>query len=176
MGLGREWLMARITFKNQSAYFLRLQALESRFAKESTIEKAVYAGSAIVADAIRENLEALPEEQFRLLDTFWGDFFSEVPTGQKKDLIDSFGLTPIERDKNGFVYTKAGFDGYGSFPTNTYPYGVPNALIARAVESGSSIRDKTPFVRPAVNATRKDAIAAMEEVVDDELKKIFNGG
>lgn len=165
--------MARITFKNQSAYFLRLKAFESRFTKNAVLEKAVVAGSAVVADAIRENLEALPEEQFRLLDTFCGDYFSEVPTGQKKDLADSFGLTPIQRDKNGFVHTKAGFDGYGSFPTNTYPQGVPNALIARAVESGSSVRDKTPFVRPAVNATRKEAVAAMEEVVDDELKKIF---
>lgn len=165
--------MARITFRKQTEYFLRLQKLESRFTKEETLEKAVAAGAAIVADKIRDNLEALPDEQFRLLDTFWGDFFSEVPTGQKKDLVESFGLTPIQRDKNGFVHTKAGFDGYGSFPTNTYPQGVPNALVARAVESGSSVRDKTPFVRPAVNATRKEAVAAMEEVVDDELKKIF---
>lgn len=165
--------MARISFSNQSDYFLRLQALEKCFAKEETLEKAVAAGAAVVADAIRENLDALPEEQFRFLDTFCGESFSEVPTGQKIDLVEGFGLTPIERDKNGFVHTKAGFDGYGSFPTNTYPRGVPNALIARAVESGSSVREKTPFVRPAVNATRKEAVSAMESVVDDEMKKIF---
>ena len=165
--------MARITFRNQSDYFLKLQALEKCFAKEETLEKAVHAGSAIVADAIRENLEALPEEKFRHLDVYLGDSFSAVPADQKKALADSFGLTPIQRDKNGFVHTKAGFDGYGSFPTNTYPRGVPNALIARAVESGSSVREKTPFVRPAVNTTRKEAVSAMEAVVDDELKQIF---
>lgn len=165
--------MAKITFKNQSDYFLRLQELEKHFAKESTLEKAVHAGAAIVADQIRENLESLPEEQFRHLDTFWGDYFREAPTGQKKDLVEGFGLTPIERDKNGFVHTKAGFEGYGSYPTNTYPKGVPNALVARAIESGSSVRDKTPFVRPAVNATRKEAIKAMEEVIDEDLKEIF---
>ena len=59
--------MARITFKNQSAYFLRLQAFESRFTKNEVLEKAVAAGSAVVADAIRENLEALPEEKFQPL-------------------------------------------------------------------------------------------------------------
>lgn len=165
--------MPRITFKNQSDYFLRLQSLEEHFAKQSTIKKAVRAGAAIVADEVRKNLEALPEEQFRHLDTFWGDYFREAPTGQKRDLEESFGLSPISRDKNGFVHTKAGFEGYGSFPTKTYPQGVPNALIARAVESGSSVRDKTPFVRPAVNATRKEAVAAMGNVIDGELKKIF---
>lgn len=165
--------MARITFKAQSDYYLKLKAFESHFTKDATLEKAVRAGSAIVADAVRKNLEALPEEQFRHLDTFVGDYFREAPTGQKRDLEESFGLTPIKRDKNGFVHTKAGFDGYGSFPTNTYPQGVPNALIARAVESGSSVREKTPFVRPAVNATRKEAVEAMENVIDGELKKIF---
>jgi hypothetical protein len=46
-------------------------------------------------------------------------------------------------------------------------------LIAAATESGSSVRAKLPFVRPAVNVTRKKVIAAMEKAVDDEMKKIF---
>lgn len=165
--------MAKITFKNQSDYFLKLKQLEVHFVKDSTLEKAVHAGADIVTDAIRGNLESLPEESFRFLDVYAGEHFDDVPTGQKRDLVEGFGLTPIERDKNGFLYTKAGFDGYGSFPTNDYPQGVPNALIARAVESGSSVRDKTPFVRPAVNATRKEAVEAMDAVIDGELKKIF---
>ncbi|MBQ8358456.1 MAG: hypothetical protein IJX37_00885, partial [Oscillospiraceae bacterium] len=96
-----------------------------------------------------------------------------IPKGQKKDLLDSFGLTPVDRDKAGFVHTKAGFDGYGSFPTESYPEGLPNQLVAAATESGSSIRKKLPFIRPAVNATRKEAVDAMEKVIDDEVKKIF---
>lgn len=172
MGLG-DLAVARISFKNQREYFLRLQKLEQAFAKEETLEKAVYAGAAIVTDAIRGNLEALPEESFRFLQP--GEIFHGLPEGQKKDLVDSFGLTPIERDRNGFIHTKPGFDGYGSFPTETYPKGVPNQLIARAVESGSSVREKTPFVRPAINAKRKEAIETMEEVIDEEIKDIFEG-
>lgn len=165
--------MAKITFKNQSDYALMLQNLERHFVKDSVLEHAVAVGAGIVADEIRKNLEDLPEEQFRHLDTFWGDYFREVPTGQKKDLEDSFGLTPIERDKDGFLHTKAGFDGYGSYPTKDYPKGVPNALIARAIESGSSVRDKTPFVRPAVKAARKKAVEAMGQAIEDEFKKML---
>ena len=52
-------------------------------------------------------------------------------------------------------------------------YMIPNALLARAAESGSSVREKTPFVRPAVNATRKEAEAEMDRVVRQELEQIF---
>lgn len=163
--------MAKITFKSQSEYFKKLQQLEQVFAKDATLKKAVSAGAAPVADRIRKNMEALPEESFRNLQE--GEIFQGIPKGQKKDLLDSFGLAPVERDRAGFVHTKAGFDGYGSFPTDSYPEGLPNQLVAAATESGSSIRKKLPFIRPAVNATRKKSVDAMEKVIDDEVKKIF---
>lgn len=164
-------LMAKISFSGQSDYFKKLQQLEQAFAKDVTLEKAVHAGAAPVADQIRRNLEGIPSEAFRKLQP--GELIHGLSDSEKSDLQESFGLSPISRDKNGFVHTKAGFDGYGSFPTKTYPQGVPNALVARAAESGSSVREKTPFVRPAVNATRKEAVEAMENVIDSELKKIF---
>ena len=145
--------------------------MERRFTSDEPLERAVAAGSAIVTDQIRVNLQALPEEEYRKLEE--GETFRGLPEGQKRDLLDSFGLTPIEKDRNGFLHTKAGFDEYGSFPTNAYPKGVPNQLLARSVESGSSVRQKTPFVEPAVKATRKDAVEAMNGVIEDEFKSIF---
>lgn len=162
--------MAKITFKEQDAFFKKLQELERHFEKEKTMKDAVYVGAGIVADEIRKNLENLPEEPFRHLDD---DIFQGVPTGQKKDLEESFGLTPIERGKDGFLHTHAGFDGYGSYPTKDYPKGLPNRLVARAVESGSSVRKKTPFIRPAVKATREKAVKAMEDIIDNEVKRII---
>lgn len=163
--------MAKITFKGGSDYALRLQELEKHFGNDAPLEKAVAAGARIVADEIRSNLEKLPEEEYRRLEE--GETFKGLPKGQKRDLEDSFGLTPISRDKNGFVNTKAGFEGYGSFPTKAYPQGIPNPLLARSAESGSSVREKTPFVEPAVKATRKEAIEAMGRVVDGEIEKII---
>lgn len=139
--------------------------------KDEPLEKAVAAGAAVVADQIKANLEALPEEEFRKLGE--GEIFHGLPTGQKRDLVDSFGLTPIEKDKNGFIHTKAGFDGYGSFPTNAYPEGIPNQLLARSAESGSSVRQKTPFVEPAVKATRDEAVDTMNKVLEDEFNSLF---
>lgn len=166
--------MAKMTFHGQSQYYEKLRELEKVFAKDTAIERAVYAGAKIVADEIRDNLENIPEDGFKRLKP--GEVFTGLSDAQKQDLENSFGLTPIDRDKNGFVHTKAGFDGYGSFPTPNYPQGVPNALLARAVESGSSVRVKTPFVRPAVNATREKAVEAMGDSIDETTKEVFEGG
>lgn len=171
MGVERDELMAKITFQQQSDFYKKLKKLQEAADSDEFLEKAVVKGAEPVADEIRKNLEALPSEKFRYLRG--EDTFHVLSNSEKEDLLESFGLTPILRDKKGFVHTKAGFDGYGSHPTSSYPHGLPNQLLARAVESGSSVRDKRPFVRPAVNATRNDAIEAMEEVVDDEMKRIF---
>lgn len=145
--------------------------MERHFQSDAPLEKAVAAGAAVVANQIKANLKALPEDEYRKLGE--GETFHGLPTGQKKDLVDSFGLTPIAKDKNGFIHTKAGFDGYGSFPTNTYPDGVPNQLLAGSVESGSTVRQKTPFVEPAVKAKRKETVETMNDVLEDEFKSIF---
>ena len=159
--------MARCTIKAGDDYALHLSKLLTGY--EETAKKAIYAGAEIVADAIKENLDALPDEEFRRLKD--GEKFDGVPPIQKKDLVESFGITPIERDKAGDWNAKVGFDGYGSTPTKAYPKGVPNQLIARAIESGSSVRQKHPFVAPAVRATRKAAQQAMGKVIDEEFER-----
>ena len=166
--------MARISFKGQSDYFRKLQELERHYAKDTSLERAVAAGAKPVADAIRRNLEAMSIDGFQRLPK--GMKFSGLSKEQREDLEKGFGLTPISRDRRGFVHTKAGFNGYGRFPTPNYPNGVPNALLAAATESGSSVRQKTPFIRPAVNKTSKQSIEAMGAVIDEDMKKIFEGG
>ena len=163
--------MARMTFKAGDEYALKLSRLATN--SENIAKKAIYGAAKIVADKIKSNLEALPEDRFRFLR--YGDKFAGVPKRQKKDLVDSFGITPITTDNKGNWNTKIGFDGYGSIPTKKYPNGLPNQLLARAIESGSSVRQKKPFVRPAVNATKKQAIAEMERIIDEEIKKTMGG-
>lgn len=162
--------MARMSFKASDDYALKLSKLAAQ--TEEVAKKAIYAAANIVADKVASNLAALPTDKFRRLKD--GEQFTGLPESQKKDLQDSFGVTPIKQDEDGWN-AHIGFDGYGSKPTEKYPKGVPNQLLARAVESGSSVRQKTPFVRPAVNATKKDAIEAMNRVIDEELGKIAGG-
>lgn len=163
--------VARVSFKGASDYAQALKQLEFTAEQGKLLEDAVKAGAKPVADEIRRRLDALPEAPFERLSE--GEKFSYMPKGQKIDLQESFGLTPVDRDRRGFVHVKAGFDGYGSFPTKDYPRGLPNDLVARAAESGSSVRQKTPFVRPAVNATRKEAEAEMDKTIRQGLEEIF---
>lgn len=159
--------MARYAFKAGEEWAMKLSRLSAN--QREVAGKAIYAGAKVVADKIKSNIESLPEESFRYLHN--GDKFSGVPKEQKKDLKESFGVARIDVDANGDYNTKLGFDGYGSQPSKKYPQGLPNQLLARAIESGSSVREKHPFVRPAVTATKKTAQAEMARVVDEEIKK-----
>ena len=89
---------------------------------------------------------------------------------QKGDLINGMGISPIKHDGD-YINAKVGFDGYGSIPTKKYPKGVPNQLVARSVNSGTSFRKKNPFVNRAVNKSKKEAQKLMAEVIDEEIKK-----
>ena len=161
--------MARMTFKAGDEFAIKLSKLAA--GQEKIAKKAIYAASKVVADKIKDNLNALPEEKFRNLKD--GEQFTGVPERHKKDLIESFGITPIETDRDGNWNAKIGFDGYGSVKTEKYPKGIPNQLLARSIESGSSVRKKKPFVRPAVTATKKQAMKIMGEVIDKEIDKLI---
>lgn len=163
--------MATISFKNGDDYALKLSRLET--GSEKMAKKAIFEAAKIVADKIRVSLNSLPIEKYRTLQN--GEKFSGLSPDAKSDLADSFGVTPIKRDRNGDWNCKIGFDGYGRHRTPKYPKGLPNQLLARALESGSSVREKTPFVRPAVNATKSAALKKMREVIDEETQKIMKG-
>lgn len=163
--------MASITFKGFEEYAKKLEQLQNVLAEKTIQEKAVAAGAAIVADKIRENLEALPTDRYRHLRP--GEVFEGIPEEQKQDLRESFGLSPISTDKKGCMNTHAGFDGYGSAPTRAYPKGLPNQMVAAATENGSSVRRKHPFIRTAVRATRNAAIEKMDKTLEEGIKKII---
>jgi hypothetical protein len=151
-------------FKSGNEYALKLSRLAS--GSDEIAKKAIFEGANIVADKISSNL------QMNLCDPayvgkgdggFW-DAKTSRPTG---DLAESFGIAPIDLDSDGNWNTKLGFDGYDR-------KGVPNQLKARAMESGTSMLRKRPFVRPAVNATKNAAMAAMGKVIDEETEKIMS--
>ncbi len=137
--------MARFSFKAGEDYAIRLSKLATN--SEEIAKKAIYEGVTIVADEIKKNLQGV---------------LSDEATG---DLVESFGVTPIKRDSDGNWNAKVGFDGYDR-------NGVANQLKARVLESGTSTKKKKPFVRPAVNKTRKQVVKKMEEVIDNEIKKL----
>ncbi len=161
--------MARMTFRAAEEYELKLSRLS--YSSPEIVKAAIAAGAKVVADAIRKALEALPTDKFRFLRD--GEKYIGPTEREKADMLESFGITPIQRDRDDNWNAKIGFDGYGSLPTKKYPKGVPNQLVARSVESGSTVRKKTPFVRNTVNQVKKTAQDAMAKATDEELEKLW---
>lgn len=81
-------------------------------------------------------------------------------------LRDSMKLSAMRND-DGYVYTEIYFDGYDE-------KGAPNAVKARVLESGSSTRQKRPFIRQAVNRVKAKAEAAMAAALDEKINEIMN--
>lgn len=167
--------MASCTIKAGDDWARKLSQLGAQ--ANAVAAKAVAKGAGIVADQIRSNLSALHEDthysrshpQYYFLSE--NEKFNGIPGYQKQDLLDSLGVTPIKADENGVINAKIGFDGYGSQPTAAYPRGLPNPLAARATESGSSIRPKQPFIRPALAKAKGKAVQAMEEVIAQAIEQ-----
>lgn len=164
--------MAKMTIKAFDDFEIALSKLGK--AGVGIAKKAVYAGAKVIADEVRQELESLPEDTFRHL--HGEDQFSGPPSDDKQDLLDALGIADIDVDSKGNVNTRVGFDGYSNRHTSKqYPGGVPIHLLARSVESGSSVRKKTPFVRKAVNGVKQKAISEMESVIEEEINKIMRG-
>ena len=159
--------MAKITFPGLNDYELIISRLSKNAA--DIAGRAIYTGAGIVADAIKSGIKSLPVVQG------YGTPENPLPGGvtavQKRGLQDGLGIAAM-KDDAGYLNVKIGFDGYNAMRTEKYPQGQPNQLVARGVESGTSWKQKHPFVRPAVNRSRKLAEAKMAEVLDEEIKKL----
>ncbi|HCD43857.1 MAG TPA: hypothetical protein DEQ64_09015 [Lachnoclostridium sp.] len=164
--------MAKMTVKGIDEYALKLSKLGEK--TEEIAGKAIYAGAEVVADSIKQNLDGLGtvDDKYNLIAYKQGRK-SKLSEKQKEGLKKSFGITKMQKDSDGFYNVKLGFDGYNDVKTKKYPNGQPNQLIARIAESGSTFMNKTPFIRTAVNQTRKRAQEAMQKPIEEETIKIM---
>lgn len=158
-----------IVGKGLNNYIAYLQSIEA--VTDEMIGEAVYDMAKVVADKVRANIEALPAVSNEANIATYREGYSRLSEPEKQGLLDGFGVSPLQ-DDSGYRNVKLGFDGYNSIKTKKYPQGQPNALIARVTESGSSYREKTPFIRTAVNAARKPAEKAGQAKIDEKIKSI----
>lgn len=153
--------MAKMTIKGIDEYALKLSKLGQDSIEIS--KKVVLAGANPVADEIRKELIANIRDPAPAGISDNGKIVKQNYGKSTGDLLDSFGIAPPALDRKGNTNTKIGFEGYDS-------KGVPNALKARAMESGTSTLRKRPFVRPAVNRMKKKAIQEMGKKLEEEIK------
>lgn len=161
--------MAKFQFHGLEEYAQMLQEIGAN--TQEICGAGVYVMADIIADKVRQNimsLSAVPDIEG--LAAWKENRKAQLTYSEKEGLIDGFGISPMQND-NGYWNVKLGFAGYNSVKTKKYPQGQPNVMVARAIESGSSVRDKTPFVRPAVASTQKKAVEKCKEVIDQEIEK-----
>lgn len=130
------------------------------------IKRAVFDGAGMLADAVAQAVEGLPTEPFHPLPGArnGADPLNVLTEDDRDDLLNGIGIAKFENTGDG-SNTAVSFDGYSRHKSKEFPNGVPLAVIARSIESGSSTRRKHPFVRPAVNGAKNGILAAMEEKV-----------
>lgn len=157
--------MAKLKFKGLEEYENQLLKLES--ISRECIGKAIYDGAGLVADAVKASIDTIPiDERF----VKKGEMLNGITTAQKNGLKAGFGIAPLQ-DENGYLHVKLGFAGYNNVITKSHPNGQPNSLIARSVNSGTSFRQRIPFVDNAVNANKAAAENKMKEAFDKALEE-----
>ena len=165
--------MASIEMKGLESYMSRLESLNKNIT--GTLKRGVYDAADVVADAVRASISALPSAaDIEGLVAYAKKRPAVLTQSQKSGLLSGLYLAKM-RTAGGRVDTKLTFTGYNSTKTKSYPQGQPNAMIAAAVESGSSARRKQPFMRPTANRVKGQAVEAMRQTIDADIKKIMEG-
>ena len=129
---------------------------------------AVYSGAGAMIERVKEEINALPVEEGYLPN---GKKRHSVTQREKDNLISHIGISRIETI-GGKTTVAIGFDGYTDYTTKKYPSGVPVPLIARSIESGSSVRQKIPFLRKTANQNKESVKAAMINAANDTINNI----
>lgn len=160
--------MAQFQFQGLDEYLKTLSQLDGK--TSGLIKRAVYDGAAVVADAVAAAIDKLPERDGYATPNELP--LSGITDDQKRGLKNGLGLTKIANE-NGYINTKLGFDGYNTVKSKKFPNGQPNALIARSINSGSSVRMKNPFVNNAVKSVQTKAEQAMAARFDADLSQIM---
>lgn len=140
---------------------------------DELMSKALFAGAKVMADGLENAIQALPEDNgFKNIKK--GDALRNVVSKEDKaDLLSHVGISRFSRS-TGKIDARIGFNDYGSIKTKKYPNGRPMILVARSINSGSSVRFKHPFIKPTIAKYKSSAIQTMQKVIEEELKK-FGG-
>lgn len=162
--------MARVTI-NLMGFDVVVKELEAMGKNsEGAFEAAVRAGSSVFAEKVRKNLAANIEST-KSASPRNGKRKKKRITS-KGDLMESFGISPASRDRNGNWSAGIGFPTKKGQENGYDRKMVPNVLKARAMEKGVEGRLKArPFASKARWAAESKA---MEKAGNILLEKLTN--
>lgn len=133
---------------------------------DGVCKMAVYNGAKVVADEVKRGIGTIPvyEKAGR------NKRYQGATAVEKAGLLESMGISTMRKEDSAWNVT-IGFDGYNSDKTAMHPKGKANAMVARAINSGTSWLTKYPFVTRAYAASKGAAEAAMAETIEQEVQK-----
>ena len=155
--------MAKIEFVGIDEYLEKLNKIGDK--TTGLCKRALYDGAAVLADAVRSEVQALPV-------TDRNTEPQQVLSYERDGLLAGLGIAKM-KDDGGVVSTRVDFDGYNRLKSKTYPNGHPNSMIARAINSGTSKRKKNPFMSRAVAKAKAKAESAMSARMDADINEIM---
>ena len=159
--------MAKFQFEGVDKLVAQYEKLNRN--TEKVIGEAVYYGAGVVMKAVESAVQGLSTDEHFATP---GNPVTGPKSLQKIGLYYGLGIAEMKND-NGFMNVKIGFDGYNELKTKTWPQGQPNAMVARAIESGTSWMRKQPFMRKAEQASRSQCEKVMSEIVDRKIQEII---
>ncbi len=166
--MGKRGKMFHFNFEGLDAYIDELGDLGESSA--GMAKRALYDGVGVVVDEIRDAVEALPYHPT-----------VGISHEQKEGLLKGLGLSKMKPGKKrGSYYVKIGWTGNNAVHTKEHPEGQPNAMIAAAVNSGTSVKSQyhyaarkpTRFITKAVRKARQRSYDAMRNRFDEDLKTL----
>lgn len=134
--------------------------------------RALYEGAAVAAAAVVDAVNALPTEPDRGAPR--GRPYQVITPEDQAALAAAVGISKFSREGDS-VDCAVGFQGYGGHTEPDYPGGVPMPMIARSIESGSSVRAKHPFFRRAISGAKAAILQKMSEEAEKTINEITGG-
>jgi HK97 gp10 family phage protein len=129
---------------------------------EGTMKQCVYKGAGVVADTMRQNVEALKtQSNNKRTDVRY------LYEYEKQALIDSMGVAPIKGGDD--TNTKVGFDGYYETKSGKR-HNIQ--MLANSVNSGTSFMKKQPFINATKRKSESPCVGAMQKQLDKAIEKV----
>lgn len=141
--------MAKMTYKLPEETLKKLNKLGNEC--DGIVQKMLVDGIEPLQDQIKSNLEAVIGHG------------NKGKSRSKGNLIKAVKVTKAYQIANGDWHIKVGIYGYDSD-------GIPNALKAVVLEHGRSGMPAKPWLKPAINASKKAVVKAMSDRLDKETK------
>ena len=159
----------------------KVQKLENAAMKATA--KGMYKGAGIAADNLSSSINSIRTEPFVYATTT-----KRAASPEEKAVLQSAAHGVAKFHTNGVeMDTSVGLDnsGYATFARakvfgkmksgrHRGERGIPIPVLARSIESGTSFREKQPFMRRAWAKSKSPAAEAIRSTVESELQKAAN--